>query len=140
MAEFSYAKGRMEDSLQFILQEIKEYEEEYSGKNWQEYQKDRKIQKLMDRTVENILTALVEVCGTMLADKGISAENYSEVLAKAADLLGFTADEQKGISKLAAQRNRLAHRYLDFKWQAISSFAEQKELIKKLLKKILESA
>lgn len=138
MAEFSYAKGRIGESLQFISNEIKEFEIEYSGKNWLDYQKDAKLQKLMDRTVENILTALIEICGTFLAEKGIAAENYSEVMAKAAGQLGLEDATQANLAKLAVQRNRLAHRYLDFKWQAIKMFVEQKETIKDLLRKVLE--
>lgn len=138
MAEFSYAKGRIGDSLQFIAGEISEFDKEYSDKTWQEYQKDVKLQKLMERTVENILTALIEVCGTFLADKGIAAENYSEVLRQTAGFFDFSLEEQNNLAKLAVQRNRLAHRYLDFKWQAIKMFNEQKDLVKRLLKKILE--
>ncbi len=40
----------------------------------------------MDRTVENILTALIEVCGTILTEKGIPVENYSETLREEASL------------------------------------------------------
>jgi uncharacterized protein YutE (UPF0331/DUF86 family) len=139
MIEFSYAKGRIPDSIQFIIREIKEFEEEYNNKTWNEYQKDTKLQKLIERTVENILTALVEICGTILAEKGIAAENYSEVLSRTMGLFNFKDDEQRNIAKLAIQRNRLAHRYLDFKWQAIQMFKEQKVLVKKLLQKIMES-
>ena len=138
MAEFSYAKGRIGESLQFIAGEIEEFKKEYSKKTWAEYQKEGKLQKLMERTVENILTALVEVCGTFLAEKGIAAENYGEVLRKAAELIGFDEQEQNNIAKLAAQRNRLAHRYLDYKWDAIKAFNEQKDLIEGLLQKILD--
>src|SRR3989339_1389635 len=138
MVEFSYAKGRIADSLQFILQEIKEFEVEYNNKSWEQYHKDSKIQKLMDRTVENILTALLEVGGTILAEKGIATENYKEVLRKTAELLNFTKEEQESLAKLAAQRNRLAHRYLDLKWESIKMFKGQVNLIQKLLQKVLE--
>jgi len=60
MPEYKYAKGRIAESIQFISQELKEFEEDYSNKNWTEYQEDKKLQKLIDRTVENILTALIE--------------------------------------------------------------------------------
>ncbi|MBI5700453.1 DUF86 domain-containing protein [Candidatus Saganbacteria bacterium] len=139
MAEFSYAKGRVGDSLHFIANEMKEYENDYGARTWEEYQKDIKLQKLVDRTVENVLTALIEVCGTLLAEKGISAENYSEVLSKAADLFGFDLESQKNLAKLAVQRNRLAHRYLDLKWQAVKAFSEQKGLILRLIEKILNA-
>lgn len=56
---------------------MKEFEQEYSSKTGKDYQQDSKLQKLMDRTVENILTALIEICGTVLAQEGIAVESYA---------------------------------------------------------------
>lgn len=92
----------------------------------------------MDRTVENILAALIEVCGTSLSEKGIAVESSGQALRECGKDLGFSEQEQTDLSKLAVQRNRLAHRDLDFRWQAIKSFSEQKELIDRLIALILE--
>jgi uncharacterized protein YutE (UPF0331/DUF86 family) len=137
MPEFNYAKGRISDSLQFIATEIKEFEQDYIFKSWKDYKKDRKLQKLMDRTVENIFTALIEICGTILTQEGISAESYAQVLSECAQRLGFSEEEQETLAKIAIQRNRLAHRYLNFRWQVINMFIENKSLILKLLTHIL---
>ena len=139
MPEFNYAKGRIADSLQFIATEIKEFEQDYIFKSWKDYKKDRKLQKLMDRTVENIFTALIEICGTILTQEGISAESYAQVLSECAQRLGFSEEEQEMLAKVAMQRNRLAHRYLNFRWQAINMFIKNKSLILKLLIKISEN-
>jgi len=138
MPELNYAKGRISDSLQFIATEIKEFEQDYIFKSWKDYKKDRKLQKLMDRTVENIFTALIEICGTILTQEGISAESYAQVLSKCVQRLGFSEEEQEILAKIALQRNRLAHRYLNFRWQAINMFIKNKSLILKLLTKISE--
>jgi uncharacterized protein YutE (UPF0331/DUF86 family) len=138
MPEFKYARGRIADSLRFITEEIKEFDHDYSSKTWKNYQEDRKLQKLIDRTVENILTALIEVGGTILTQEGISAENYAQVLGKCAKKFGFSEAEQVSLAKLAMQRNRLAHRYLNFRWQAVMMFVETRPLILQLLTKISE--
>jgi uncharacterized protein YutE (UPF0331/DUF86 family) len=138
MPDYFYARGRILESIQYISDELKEFEGDYDGKTWQEYQKDRKTQKLMDRTVENILTALIEVSGTLATRKAIKVESYSDALRKAADLLGFNVEDQEKLGKLAAQRNRLAHRYLNFRWQVIRIFKETKPLLLDFIKKILE--
>lgn len=138
MPEFSYAKGRIPESLQFITTEIKEFEDDYSSKTWEDYQKDRKLQKLIERTVENILTALIEVCGIVVTQQGAAVENYAQVLKECAKILGLSEKEQEDLSKLAFQRNRLAHRYLNFRWEAITLFVKLKPVILKLLKKISE--
>ncbi len=114
MAEFNYAKGRISDSIQFITSELKEFEEEYAKRSWQEYQNDRKLEKLIDRTVENILTALIEVCGTVLTEEGLSADNYGEVLKKCSQMFGFGEDEQERFAKLAVQRNKIGASLFEF--------------------------
>ncbi len=43
MPEFNYARGRIEESLQFITGEIKEFESEYAGKKFNDYQIDISI-------------------------------------------------------------------------------------------------
>jgi uncharacterized protein YutE (UPF0331/DUF86 family) len=138
MPEFTYAKGRVAESIQYLSEEIREFESEYADKTWKDYQNDKKLQKLVDRTVENILAALIEVCGTVLAEEGMGVDSYSDALRKSARLLGFSEEEQDILSRLAIQRNRLAHRYLNFRWQAIKMFGEQKDLIVKLVTRILE--
>ena len=71
MPEFRYARGRIEESLQFLTEEIKE-------------------------------------C------------------------------EQKKLSGLAIQRNRLAHRYLNFRWQAIKMYKDSNDVVLKLIRVVLE--
>lgn len=138
MPEFYYAKGRISESLGYISKEMEEFESDYSKKTWSDYQSDKKLQKLMDRTVENILTALIEICGTVLTIEGVSCENYSDVLKRAGQLCGFTEDEQAMLAKLAIQRNRLAHRYLNFRWQVMKFYSDNKTLIQRLVSLILE--
>jgi len=136
--EFNYAQGRISDSLQFIALEIKEFEEDYIKVSWKEYKADRKLQKLMDRTVENIFTALIELCGTILTQQGIAVESYAQVLSECSRRLEFSEEEQQVLAKIALQRNRLAHRYLNFRWQSINIFVKNKPLILRLLSKISE--
>ncbi len=138
MPDFRYAKGRINESLQFIAGEMKEFEQEYSTKTWKDYQQNSKLQKLIDRTIENILTALIEVCGTVLTQEGIAVESYAQVLKECSKLLGFSEEEQEKLAKLAIQRNRLAHRYLNFRWEAVKMFIDVKSLVSMLVKKILE--
>ncbi|MBU1598695.1 DUF86 domain-containing protein [bacterium] len=137
MPEFRYARGRISESLQFITEEMKEFEE-YSTKTWQDYQQDKKLQKLMDRTVENILTALIEISGTILMEKGVASESYSDVLRKIGEFFSFSGEEQEILAKLALIRNRLAYRYLNFRWQAVSMYINQQRLISSLLTSILQ--
>ena len=138
MPELQYARGRIAESLTFISEEMQEFQEDYAQRTWLEYQHDKKLQKLIDRTLENILTALIEICGAVLAEEGISSESYGGALKRCSGLFGFSVKEQDNLASLAMQRNRLAHRYLNFKWQAIRMFSQQEELVRRLLTRILE--
>lgn len=138
MQEFKYARGRIVESIRFISEEMKEFEAEYSRKTRNEYQGDRKLQKLMDRTVENILTALVEICGSYLTERGIAAESYADAMEKCAQELGLNQNEQEALAALAIQRNRLAHRYLNFRWQAVNDFSMKRALVAKVISILLK--
>ena len=138
MPEFRYAKGRITDSIRFISEEMKEFKDDYAPRNRSEYDADRKLQKLMDRTVENILTALIEVCGTFLTQQEIYAESYADVLRKSAQNLGLNSEDQESLGKMAFVRNRLAHRYLNFRWQAIQDFSLKRDLVVRVLSELLK--
>jgi uncharacterized protein YutE (UPF0331/DUF86 family) len=138
MPEFRYAKGRIADSIRFISEELREFDDEYAGRAREEYQADRKLQKLIDRTVENILTALIEICGTFLSEQGGAADSYAEALRACAGQLGFQQGEQEQLAALATIRNRLAHRYLNFRWQAIEDFSKKRGLVTRVVSKILQ--
>jgi len=112
MPEFRYAGGRILESIQYISEELAEFQNDYAGRTWKEYQADRKLQKLIDRTVENVLTALAE-------------------------RLGFDERGQDDLAALAIHRNRLAHRYLNFRWQTIRFFSDRRDLISDLLVRLL---
>ena len=122
MVDFHYAKGRIEESIDFITKEMEEFEKDYAAKDWKDYMQDKKLQKLMDRTVENILTALIETSGTVLVEEGISGHSYAEILKKVGEFFRFTEKAQGELSRLAVQRNRLAHRYLNYRWEAIKTY------------------
>lgn len=138
MPEYTYAKGRIPETVQFISKEMGEFEADYAQLTWDEYQRNSKTQKIVDRTVENILNALVEISGTILAEEGKTAENYAETLRMTAEMLGFNSDESRELAKLASHRNRLVHRYLNMKWQAINAYRGQSALINKVVIAVLD--
>lgn len=138
MPDYQYSKGRIIASVQFVSEEMREFETEYSSQSWENYRDDKKVQKLIDRTVENILTALIEICGTILTEEGVAVDSYGEALRKCSRLFNFPEDQQERLAKLAVQRNRLAHRYLNFRWQAIEMFKKEKHLVERLVNLVLD--
>ncbi|MBI4745811.1 MAG: DUF86 domain-containing protein [Deltaproteobacteria bacterium] len=133
MPEFRYAKGRIMESIVFITKEMGEFESDYNDKIWQEYSSDTKLQKLIDRTIENILTAVIETSGAMLTENDISSDSYQDVMQKIGGFFNFSKDEREALAKFAVQRNRLAHRYLNFRWQVVQYYKENRNILKKLI-------
>jgi len=133
MPERIYAKGRITESLSFITKEMDEFDAEYASKKWPEYAKNSKLQKLIDRTIENILTAFIEVSGVVLTENNIMAENYPDVMKKVGDYFRFKKTETDMLAKFAIQRNRLAHRYLNFRWEVARFYITNRTILKKLL-------
>ncbi|MBU4120463.1 MAG: DUF86 domain-containing protein [Proteobacteria bacterium] len=137
MPEFRYAGGRILESIRYMSEELAEFQNDYAGRTFKEYQADRKLQKLIDRTVETVLTALIEVCGTFLTEEGIAVESYADALRKTSERLGFGERDQNDLAALAIHRNRLAHRYLNFRWQTIRFFSDRRDLIAAILARLL---
>lgn len=104
MPDVFYARGRIIESIQYISDELKEF----------------------------------EVSGTLATQKAVKVENYADALHKASELLGFTQEDREKLGKLAAQRNRLAHRYLNFRWQVIRVFKENKPLVVEFVRRVVE--
>ncbi len=138
MGEFRYAKGRIMESIAYITKEMDEFAVEYALKTWQDYATDSKLQKLIDRTIENILTAFIEVSGTILNEQEVLAENYVDIMRKAGTLFKLDKEEIETLAKFAVQRNRLAHRYLNFRWQVVKFYTGNRDALKKLLNSIYE--
>lgn len=138
MPEFRYAKGRIMETIAFIAKEMDEFDSDYIFKTYQDYASDIKLQKLIDRTIENILTAFIEVCGTILTQENILADSYPDVMRKAGNFFGFSEKEIEFLAKRAIQRNRLAHRYLNFRWQVVKFYIENRGLLKKLVNAVYE--
>ncbi|OGW03303.1 MAG: hypothetical protein A2889_04955 [Nitrospinae bacterium RIFCSPLOWO2_01_FULL_39_10] len=136
MPEFKYAKGRVMESLAYITREMDEFESDYSSKTWADYSSDTKLQKLIDRTIENILTAVIEVSGVVLTERGISADSYPDVMKKIGDYFKFGDEEKENLAKFAVQRNRLAHRYLNFRWQVVKFYVQNRGVLKKLINSV----
>mgnify|MGYP001571084179 FL=1 len=62
----------------------------------------------------------------------------SSIIKRTGELFSFSDDEQGTLAKLAIQRNRLAHRYLNFRWQVMKFYSDNKTLIQRLVSLILE--
>ncbi|MGB9807956.1 MAG: HepT-like ribonuclease domain-containing protein [Thermosulfidibacteraceae bacterium] len=137
---FRYAKGRIVDTIEFILKEIEDYKTFFGTVSYEDYVKCEDILKIkaLEKTIENILTALIELSGTISIEERKKIENYYSALKTGATIVGLSEKETEDFAELAFERNNLVHRYLDLKWNAIKAFQEKLPLIVKFVKKTYE--
>jgi uncharacterized protein YutE (UPF0331/DUF86 family) len=117
--------------LTFIESEIKDYEK-FKKISWQNYLNDRDLRKIVERWVENIINAIIDMAKILLSSNKIPIpESYKDIILK---LAALQITNYKDIEKLAGWvrlRNILAHEYLDIQWERIKNFIHHSEAIVK---------
>lgn len=133
-----YGNGRVVDSIQFILREMAEFDQDYANKDCKKYTNDIKLQKLIEKTIENVLTAVIDVNKVELTREGIVSENCSERMRTVGRLFKLDEFECEELAKLVNQRNYLMYRYLDLKWQVVITYKKNRPLLMKFLRLVLD--
>ncbi len=132
--DFTYSKGRILSSVNFVLKEMDDFNTYFSHITWKNYSALEPLKlKALEKTVENILTALIEISGAIVVEEEQQVEDYATIIEQACRILGMNKNDASRMAKLARQRNRLAHRYLDLKWEAIKSYMDTRHSIQHFL-------
>lgn len=119
-------KGSILARISFLESELKDLNE-LRNTDWKTYREDKIVRKTVERTIENIVNALIDISKIILSDKaaGEIPSNYSQVVLKlsALKLVEFELAEQ--LAECVKLRNFLAHQYLDLRWDKIKKFLQQ---------------
>ena len=95
----------------------------FSNLSWREYQSDDTKRRVVERAVENIMNAVIDISKIIFASqKKPAPQSYREAVENASLLLNVSEDEVKKLSSWTSLRNILAHEYLDLRWKDISGF------------------
>jgi uncharacterized protein YutE (UPF0331/DUF86 family) len=107
------------DFIQLQLGDLKKF----YNLDWASYSKDRDVQRNVERLIENVANATIDICKIILAGEEIEMPNsYKDIILKLG-LMGILGEDLAGkIAEYALLRNFLAHQYLDLKWDKISAF------------------
>ncbi len=93
--------------------------------DWKVYQSQRSKRLEIERWVESLINATLDISKMFLIIKGEDVpETSREVLFRMAGHIYEKEKEAETFSELAKIRNTLAHRYLDLKWNDIKRFLE----------------
>lgn len=118
-------KERLLVRLQFLDLEVKELSG-YQFLTFDEYQKDRMKRRSIERWVENILNATIDIAKIVLAsEKKLMPRTYEDALFNFSFLAGLSEEEARKISKSAGLRNILAHEYLEILYGRIEKFIQE---------------
>jgi len=113
------------EKIHFLRAELKEIEE-FKKLTFQEYSKNKVKRRNIERWVETILNATIDIAKLILASEGgRMPRSYEEALLGFVTFIGFEFEEAKKFSKFAGIRNILAHEYLDILYSRIQKFLEQ---------------
>lgn len=116
-------KTKLVPHLDYIEKEIQflsKYEEEV---DWKVYQSAREKRLEIERWVESLINATLDLSKMILTLQGKEVpETSRELLFKMASLIFDKEADAETFSELAKIRNTLSHRYLDLRWQDIQRF------------------
>lgn len=88
-----------------------------------EYEQDRSKRREVERWVENLMNATIDICKTALASERQSVPStYREIVERVGIIPIFSQDTSSRLSQWASLRNVLAHEYLDIRWKQIDNF------------------
>lgn len=72
------------------------------------------------------------------AGEDISADSYVGVMRKIGEFFSYGEEDSEILAKFAVKRGRLAHRYLNLRWQVASFFTENRDILRNLANSIYE--
>ena len=118
-------KARLLEIIDFLAGEAADFKK-FEELTWQEYHGQRPKRREVERWIENIVNASLDIAKIILASqqKNIPA-TYQDTLRLLGTTDIFEADFADRFSQWARLRNILAHRYLDLKWEQIDRFIKE---------------
>ena len=111
------------DFIQIELNDLDEYEK----LTYEVYNTDRITRRNVERIIENISNALIDISKIIIANENIHIPNsYREIILKLGEIETIDEELAKSIAEIARLRNVLAHQYLDIKWSYVKTFITDK--------------
>jgi uncharacterized protein YutE (UPF0331/DUF86 family) len=122
-------KERIIKHLSFLEDEMEDYTR-FRELTWELFNKDRDVRRNVERWIENIINASIDIAKLLLTAENIKpGETYRETILKLSLVEGFEKENVREIARWVGLRNILAQEYLDVRWNSIERFISQSEPI-----------
>ena len=120
-------RSRLLEIEDFLSSEAEDFAR-FKGLSWQEYQSERSKRHDVERWIENIVNASLDIAKIILAsEKKNIPPTYQETLRLLGTTKFFDLSFSERFAGWAKLRNILAHHYLDIKWEQIKRFIQEAE-------------
>ncbi len=117
-------RSRLERIVDFIDTEMED-RERFRGITQQRYRSDRDLRRNLERWVETLISAALDIGKVVLSAGGRPVPyTYGQILAELETVPGFTGLAGR-LQPLAALRNLLAHEYLDLRFGRVARFVAE---------------
>jgi len=120
-------EARLIRIVDFLEAELKDYPN-FKGLNRIQYETDSALRRNVERWVENIVNASIDIAKILLAaEKKRIPQTYRLALQELSLLENFSSEIAEKLARLTRLRNILAHEYVDIRFQQISEFIQESE-------------
>lgn len=117
-----FDRERLADRIEFMERELQDLPK-FEKLTFIEYQDNRDLRRNVERWVENIVNASIDISKTLLAsEKKQTPMKYEEILKALGGADGFPHETADTLGLFAKTRNWLAHEYLDMSFDRIEKF------------------
>jgi len=131
-------RARLIERLQFLEMEFGELES-FRALTYKEYLDDKVKRRNIERWVENLLNATIDIAKLVLAShKALMPRTYEQTLREFGVTAGLSEEISHELAGFARLRNILAHEYLDILYSRIRKFLEKAPQYYPVIFKFLE--
>ena len=116
-------RSRLERILEFIAEELIDAPK-FQDVALDRYRTDRDLRRNLDRWVETLINATIDVGKIVLSSEQRSVpQTYGQILSELESMPSFSSLSDQ-LAPLASLRNLLAHEYLDIRYRRVRSFID----------------
>lgn len=115
---------RLDKVITFLHEELR-LNQEYGAIDQITYIHDDRKRKVLERNIENIANAGLDIAKILLASRHhVAPDTYVGVMYALVKLDGFDSETAKELAQAAKLRNFITHEYLDYRYQSIKKFVD----------------
>lgn len=129
----STGRTRLMQIIDFMQAELKDLNG-YKDLEYKQYSEDKNTRRLVDRMIENITNALIDIAKILISEKDLGMpDSYAGIMDELGKIFDLRKEEVNNLVQISKLRNILAHEYLDIRWQKISDFIKVHQSTVKLI-------